>query len=470
MIKRKIVLYVALFAIILGGGPYFTGQIVETKFQDVTKMISEFDPLSITILEYHRGWRKSTAKTRVVLKGKLLQYLVDSPNKEVSVILEHEIRHGPFVQVQDGNYRDWRFALALVQSKLFLTEEARETLKAELGATELFNIHGEISIEGAAQVNVDGKVLNLKEHKGTDRVAWQGMQGEWHISRDMKHLTGTMHLAGFDFDWNGRHYFANNLDFKTDRSKTSEGLWLGKGSGTLQNIQVKDSQNQFMATGVILGGQMDTDNGKVDSSGTLHIDKLTYNNKNYGTIEGAASVKNLEAKIVKTLYDLSHQAQTANASGADQVAQNILAVLPQLLKSRPQLNVDSLIIHTDVGILEGVIHFAIGGSEASDMKNPQQLIQSIDAKTHFTLPKPLVREWLSNYYTKAAKVKQPALSDVEIGQMVTKEVEEEISKQIKEGYLVDKDPNFEIDLEFVEGKLKVNGQIMQVPPALPGSH
>jgi hypothetical protein len=59
MTTRKIILYVALLAIILGTAPFVTGYLVEAKFNDVVKVLSDIQsmPVSIKVTEYKRGWR-----------------------------------------------------------------------------------------------------------------------------------------------------------------------------------------------------------------------------------------------------------------------------------------------------------------------------------------------------------------------------------------------------------------------------
>src|SRR5690242_3582067 len=107
---RKIVLYAILVVVIIGGLPYLTGILVENQFKDVISMLEEIDsvPASIKLIDYQRGWRKSTAKTQVTI--------YNNRNKQTQFVLmlEHDIRHGPFVQIRDNDYRDWHFARALI--------------------------------------------------------------------------------------------------------------------------------------------------------------------------------------------------------------------------------------------------------------------------------------------------------------------------------------------------------------------
>ena len=48
---RKILLYVALLAIIIVGAPFVTGYLAEVKFKEVTKVMSELDSVSIEVVK-----------------------------------------------------------------------------------------------------------------------------------------------------------------------------------------------------------------------------------------------------------------------------------------------------------------------------------------------------------------------------------------------------------------------------------
>lgn len=481
MIKRKIVLYAALFAIIIGGAPYFTGYLVETKFQDVIKVASEFDPVTITLLEYQRGWRKSYAKTRLTFKGKYLRKVVHSleaenPTKsplqspQLSIILEHEIRHGPFVQLKDGNYREWLFALAALHSKLFLTEENKKILVSELGDTELLTLQGQITIEGAVHLTIAGKALKLKE-TAKEHVFWKGVRGQWHLSRDMKHLQGEVVMPGFDFDWENLHYYADDLTFKTERFKTPESLWLGKGTLSVQKLGVRDSENasRLILSGLVAGGVMDTEGGMIDSSATLRVEQLKYLGKQYGPMHYALTLKNVESRVAKGFVEIIHKMQLAEQNQQQVYLKEMLALVPDLLKTRPEFNLEDMSVHTEQGDVKGFLNFAIGGPQASDVNHLTQIVQSMAANAQLTFPKVFLHDFLTHHYmTRAVSVnllQKEKKTSQQITEQVQQEVEANISKQLIEGTLTERDNNYAVEIQFQQGKLMMNGKIVELPPA-----
>jgi len=494
MNRRKIVLYIALLAIIIGGAPYFTGYLVETKFKDVVKVTSEFGLLNITVLEYDRGWRKSYAKTRVTLRGKFLQKIVSAmeadvnnqekgaPNAalpQLSVVLEHEIRHGPFVQLKDKDYKDWLFALAAIHSKLFLTKENKEILISELGQTELFNLKGEITIEGVVHVALQGRPLTLKEADGKERMFWKGMQGKWQLSRDMKYLQGELLLPGFDFDWDGARYYGEEIAFKIDRFRTPEGLWLGKGTLGMQRLTIKEDQEPspyLSIAGLLAGSVSDTENGMLDSATNLRIEQIKYAGKTYGPINCAMTVKNIETYVAKIFLELVKKVSLSTEQGQQVDYKQVLkGLIPELLKTRPEITVEGMSVHTDQGDIKGFLNFAIGGPQANDINHPAQIIQSIAAKTNITFPKVFLRDVLTAQYTSNARAikmveaqqQGKTVTDEEITQQVSKDVDASITAELAKGTLIEKDQNYVVEIQFQQGKLTINGKLIALPSFTP---
>lgn len=485
--RQKVVMYLILFAIIVVGAPYFTGYLVETKFQDVIKMASELEPLDITILEYQRGWRKSYAKTRLTLNGEVAQTLLKLQSEEqgiqpslsqarFNVILEHDIRHGPFVQLQDNNFRKWFFGLATIHSKLFLTEKAKEVLTAELGEPELFNLNGKISIEGDVNFNILGRPIKLKEAGGKEQVVWKGLQADWRISRDLKHFYGNVVLPGLNFYFDETHYYAQDVTFHTERRKTSEHVWLGKGTFTVNKMEVKSEKNTSWGILVLnLGGVLDAQQGVVDASTVLSLEQLKMHQQLFGPVHFSITLKNLEAQAVQFLFDFMRKMQRTETFSFQLTPKEVQA-LSAFLKARPEMHIENLNVHTASGDIRGVLQFAIGGKNANDLQQMQHVYQSIAAKAHFLIPKVLFRDLLFQYYFKhadvmnqnASELNQKALSEQALKAQVDDKVESVIQKYIESGTLIEKDYSFIVELELLQGILKVNGHPTEFSALLRG--
>ena len=482
LIKRKIFLYIVLFAIIIGGAPFFTGYLVETKFQDVMKVASESDSLNIEIVDYKRGWRKSYAKTRLTLRGIYLQKFIDALEKaqgpQVSrpkgsvlhVMLEHDIRHGPFVQQYDGNFKDWLFALATFHSKLFLTDQAKEVLTAHVGDPNLLRADGEITIEGAVKVLLEGKPIKVSADN-SETVIWKGLNGHWNLSKDMKSIDSELIMPGFDFEWDNKHYFGQDLVLKLEQYKTPENLWVGNTTFNAQNLKVSDNQkNELWAFQALTAGSVtEVQSGMYAYASSLNIAKLNASNKSYGPLNSSFSIKNVNAKVARAFMDNLKRIPMA-VDTVQQAAyfQNLTALIPEVLKTEPHFNVDSFTLNTPSGDFNAAIHLTLGGPnvKATDFT---ALLNSVRGDTTFSIPKSLFLELIRFQYENQAKVandlakqlNQKELTPAEIAIKVDQQVNAAINSYLQDNLIVANESHYVFQMQFTEGAWIKNGKPIQ---------
>jgi uncharacterized protein YdgA (DUF945 family) len=273
----------------------------------------------------------------------------------------------------------------------------------------------------------------------------------------------------------GNHYLINDLVYKTELVKSLQGLWPGKFLGKLDKVTIENQADNFKVTilGMTTGGMMQVEGDMADFSGNLHIEKLIFNDKQYGPIDYANSLKNIESRVVKSILDFSHKLKTGEQIQPTMYLQNLMALVPELLKSRPEFTIDHLQVHTDEGDIQAQLSFAIGGQGASDINNLPQIIQSIVAKAVIMLPKPILRDILTYQYTKEAKqAPQPVaatpptapLSDQALlTQQVDQKVNDTLSKWLKDATLVEKGESYTSQLDIDKGNIMLNGHALVLP-------
>jgi len=458
MSLRKIILYVVILAILIGSAPYFTGYLAQIKFQDMVTIFSDIEtlPVNIDILEYHRGWRASYAKTRVTLFARTT---LEKPNN-FSFILEHDIRHGPFVQLHNDNYKDWRFARAVIYSQLYLTDKAKEILKTELGDTELLNLNSQINIDGAVDIDIQGKALQLKEHAGTNRSAWQGMKGHWHLNFDMKNLTGEMLFPGFDFDLNGIHYDARNIIYEVDLIRTPDNLWPGKVVMNVESFNTSQgpTNTPLNITGLTANVVATTHDTMFDFAGLVHVATIFSHQKQYGPMDYMYSLKNIDAHAIVSYFDLRQKMRLASPSEQINYYRSMFALIPEILKYQPEFSVDKFQIHTEAGDIQGKVHMVMGGN---DVQQPQQIVQSIVANMQLILPKSTFRDLLQYQYSQQPLLPNQTAQDQT--QQINQRINDSITHWLQDNTLIEKDQNYIINANFQDGKFTVNGQAQALP-------
>ncbi|MBS0289739.1 MAG: DUF945 family protein [Proteobacteria bacterium] len=479
--KRKLALYGVLIAVIICGLPFVTGILVEVKFKEVINVLEEIDsvPATIKLVDYKRGWRKSHATTKITI--------YNNRNKKAPpyiLMLEHEIRHGPFVQQKDNDYKDWHFARALIHSKLLINEEAKKILLTEVGQTELFNINSEMTIEGIVKIHIDSPTLQLKEQANTQRTAWKGLQGDWVLSADMKRLVGKVVLPGLDFDLNHKHILLNNVTYDTEFTKVAPGLWPGKFAVTFDNLVYEDSQQNFKfnINNTNLRGGMEFHESQAYLIGLLNIEKLVLNDKEYGPIVYSNTLKRIDASVVKSFLGL-HRKILTQESLQTSTLQFLIGTLPDLLRTRPEFSIDNLQIETPKGQITGQLRIAVGGPHVANTTS--EILQSLAAKASITLPKLILRELLTYVYTSDAVIANEkakntlaeaeksginsanlpkVLTDAELSQQVENSVNTTLATWLNQKIWLEKDQYYFTNIEVNQGKFLVNGQALSKVP------
>jgi|GEM_PF-6523700 len=461
--KRKIGIYVVLIAIVIGAAPYLVGFLVETRFKDVVQVASELESTKIEVVKYERGWRKSYAETRIIFSGKYVDGIhaglsqkvgASAEAKSLSILLKHDIRHGPFAQQKDGDYANWTFALATINSAL--NEEAQKKLIAVVGQGDVLTMNSEIKMDGSTKAKITGKELKITEN-AQEHVLWKGLSGDWELSRDFKRLTCNMLMPGFDAYFEDKRVIGEDVVFKIERFKTPEGLWLGTAKMDLQKLQFDIAQKTvFTLTGFAASGVTDTENGMIESSGTLRVENFTFEDQKFGPANYSGSVKNIPPTVMKSFIDITKEMNNAPESAQSQYADQLIALVPELLKVRPELTIDDLSLRAPQGDIKSSVAVAIGGPEANDIKNPQVIVQSIIAKGNLVLPKALYQEMLAAVVTEQAKA-QP-LNEQEVANAAN----ELIAAQVKEGLWEEKGTNLALVFEFKDSKLSVNGKALDL--------
>lgn len=475
---RKILLYTVVIIVIIAGAPYLTGMLVETKFHDVARVLTEVDsiPVSIQVVEYKRGWRKSTARTIVTTTKKSWS------RTPVSFEVLHEIRHGPFVQLQDGNYKDWDFARALIASKILMNEQTKAILISELGDPSLMQVSGVMYIGGSVEIKVNGNPLKLKKDAGTDRVAWKGIEARVRLNSDLDEMNIEGKLPGVDVSIAGMQYQGSQFTYKGELERASSGLWPGKVLMTLESLSLNKPADGFSLSlnQVASGGLMEIDDGLADISYKVKINQLILNQTTFGPISFSKSIKHVDEKVVKAFIELTKRMRNPQDSPG---LGSFLALLPDLLKTRPDFSVDELQINTPSGLIEGRLSLAIGGPNANDLRNLPQLMQSMVMNAYISMPRDYFRDLLRYQYKKMhgpqTNLQQPAPNQSTIPgvpaqqpppttpEMTVTEMEQIITNRIngwlKNGFLLEKDNIFTSQINYQQGKLSINGIVVENP-------
>jgi len=490
--KRKIAIYTIVLALLVASAPFFIGYLVQTKFEDVVKVLSEVDSTNIEVIDYQRGWLQSKATTRVTLNNPYLENFTDlleeTPEQpgqakhRLTALLEHKIYHGPFVMTEELGKRDWQIALAFIRSKLFLNEESKKLLKSEFGKDELLTIQSKMSIEGTVAINIHAEPLALVNAQGQERPFFKGMQANWQLSKNMKELKGEAIFPGIELDDAGQIVSVQDIVIKSNRFKSAEGLWIGKGFLTVGTILIQGHHVPLIRLSkVAIDGEMQGKGNLLEALGNLTIAKIQVGDKQYGPLNIGSIWKNIEAKALKSLIELK---QKGSSQLRDQAVEmkKIMGLVMNLLKAQPILRVDPIVLETEQGKIDAQLNITIGGEQYKDNHNIFQIMESFRLNGRVVIPKVLFKElMLSDMvypYVAPSQTKEnqneaqnhpdnlnalPSDSAQVFEKSKVQIVDEWIAKYLQQGYLMEQDNNYVSDFDFHKGRLMVNGKVMAIP-------
>lgn len=475
---RKILLYVALLAIIIVGAPFVTGYLAEVKFKEVTKVMSELDSVSIEVVKYDRGWWHSFAQTKVSLSPEYAKSIIDSMKeldanqKEIlkteglSINFNHAIQHGPFIYAKSGDWKGLQLALALFHSEILLLDETKKIIEVTTGLNKLVDIEGKISIEGAFELKFDTVPFKVA---GIDNLSfnWLGGNGDWAISRDMKHFTFQFNLPGFSVNMGDTMCMFKESKGEYNEQQSKEGLWLGKINLELGELSIKApglSTNNFDLTHLTISSDTHSQSGLVAGTGIVRFEKLMLNEANYGPFEFDSSINRFDGNALKMMMDLSRQSKSAAANVKAEMLQKIIDKLPDILKNRPEVNIDKFYLKTSDGDVTGKLNSAFGNESITNINDTLKIIQSIAFKADLTFPKALLVTFLTKQYSQQTQQPNDSIFTPEqLKQQVDERVKTAIDNALKEGYLIEKDSAFSTEWEFSDSQLRVNGKPIVIP-------
>jgi len=442
---------VMLVGVAAAAVPWYVGMETErhvrTQIKDPGGNGSAF---ALTLVQYERGWMRSTAVHRISLKADPQVYFeihhdlrhLSDPRTGL-VVVESTPRWPEKVQAAADYYFGKQPAVTLTTvvdfernldmrlkspafSKPLLTEP--QTTLSWGGAT------GQLTVGGAAKMKLDMKVPSVRiEGQGAKAVAGGiAMQGDWTI-------------AGSQLDWQG-----------TTRFAVSEVSFQGPtGAGSLKGLEstvVQRNQGQTVMLGYALKVREGTASGAdleqhgfTDAVLDLEFDRLD------------------KAALNKYVDDL-RGAQEAGVSAQAQtrlVAQLWLTLMSDLLKGSPEVRVKQLGMKTAQGTISGSAVLGFDGADLSQPVNPLELLTRAKFNGSAELSASLLRAWM----TKSARaqatnalLQQGVAADKAQLQMFSDQlVQQQLDALQAVGVLRAEGDKFVVRAELAQGKLMLNG-------------
>lgn len=453
--KRKGIIGIAILVIVMGAAPYLTGQLVKRQFEEVLAVFSDLESVDIKVLDYKAGWVTSQAKTEVTFQTKFLPEWLrkDMEGSYAQLIFDHTIHHGPFIPGKPGWWEEGSFALAMIHSSLHLSDAIKNMFSQQLEGKQVLDLQSEIALDGSFFAIFEGKALTLKPSDtadGATPIVWKGIHGKFKINRAMDEMAGDLVMPGFDWMWEDERFIGQDFVCKTQKHLSPEGLWLGKDNVFMQQFQyIPPAPQQPLAlSGMTIGTRLDENQSLLDGAMSVTIESISWGDKTVGPMNTQISMSRLTPQIIK-LYNQFAKSTETNQNSTTYLL-GLYKLMPEFLKNKPEWHIDQFWLKTPEGDVKGHIQVTIGGQEADQLNQIDQIFNSLFVSAGLLMPQATLKDIMIPYYQATLPEKN--------WDSISQKVDEDILHYVKTGILVSNNQEYIVDMRFENGELSLNGK------------
>ena len=478
---KKIVLFISLPLLILVAAalaPYWVSSKVEEHFQVRAKNLQlqllKQHGVSFEVVRYQRGYLASIADTRFTFDPQAAALLsTSSPSlimQPVSVVLRHQISHGPWI-----NYQFSQETMSKVVTTVVPGDEQQTTLgfyfgdQAALEMTTWLEWSGVIKSEGSMPA------YSGRDHTGQYDFQWGGLhfefEGDWIAMRGK----GRFNTPRFELS-NAAHGVTVG-GFSGDFSSfiSPQGLLLGDGefllnifkvraesrNGEPQEVVLRDAKiaySAFQREQVVdvmqqFGFRLLQVNEQWFRNGALHLE--------------LSSIDVIALQSMQQRYEQMTKTELADTELLQQVwFQEMQRLLPKLLEQAPVIHISKAEVITAAGMMNARLKLAIndGLPISASIELPAGLVALlplIEIELDIKLPESIIEQ-------QARKVVREKIVEQlqETEQTMTPEVLVQQTKRAAEQMLAQfeiqnilrrESGSFRIALRYHNGRLHLNG-------------
>ena len=201
---KQLAVVAVVLLVIAAGMPVVVGTVTESRVRQQAEMISANGVAEVTVRDYERGWRASTAKVDLRLtelyQDRIKQVLIQNQSEPVSVpaieealartlTLAVEVSHGP-VLASDGV----GLGLASAVIRLDPETEGLEKLLLKLGVPYLFEIRTRSGFSSVSEFETDIPPMVFEDAGGTSSFSGFTSEGTYDFANRHVVVEGRMDM------------------------------------------------------------------------------------------------------------------------------------------------------------------------------------------------------------------------------------------------------------------------------------
>lgn len=469
MRKLKIALALVLFLAVgvAAAVPWYLGWQTEQRFLAGLKhpALGDNAAVAVSLVQYERGWLRSSAVHRVALKA----------DSQVYFDVHHDIRHLPHpdrglitvhstprwpekVQAAADYYFGDNPALS-VHTVVDFDRNVSMTITSPAFSKPMLTQpdvkltwgggSGRIAVTGPAQVALAFELPRVQIEGGGVSASGVGMkvQGEWDVTGNQAEWSGHTDLGVAELS------MASPFGSVSLKGVESNIVQRNQGATVLVGYSLK------VREGVASGGARTPAQGFRDAMLEIELDRLDKRvlSKYFDDVAG----------VQRTQTDAQAQQRLA--------AQLAMGMMSQLLKGSPEMRVKKLGMTMSNGSLSGSAVLSFDGSGMAEVAAPAEMLSRLKFTGSAELSGTLLQAWIEKQAreqaTSALTQQGVPLEDARVHALTQQIAQQTLAALEASGLLKAEGDKFVVRAEFAAGNLSINGMAGDqfLPGLLPGA-
>lgn len=435
--------------------PYWFGVQAEQRYQEALQRLAPQSGITITPVDYERGWLTSTASMRVALTG-----------TPFTLFVQHRIVHGPlpFARWLQGSF-DLTPIRAIVESTAIV-----QTAASGVHLPPLPPLHAvtTLDLNGHLRARYGMPAVHLPLANGI-KVDFAGFDGITVFNDDLQggdtqltapSLAVAGPLGGVEI---------HGLSFDADTHKGPAGYPVGQSTFAIDRIAVP-------AMKTVVQGLRFSSNARMQGPGIAMVFRDTVHSAqvrgaNYGPLQVAFELRNLDPALIMKLArlgdDVSKQKLPPQQAGM-MVAGQALKLVAALAKKAPELDLTQASLQLPGGVITAHGKLILDGSQGDLAQNPFAFLTALKGDAVASVPAPVIegvvrtrlRQEVEAYRTNGALTADEAarLTEQKVNVIVDQALPGRLQQVLQRYPLIRNGANYEIKAVLEGGQLQVNGR------------
>lgn len=462
--KKVLIILAIVLVVVFGLAPRLVGGRAQEHYE---QMVDQWRSGGVQVVstKYNRGWFGADAVTELVVPLPSAEELPQLPD-ELRFSLNSTLKHGPLTSLGG-------FGLAEVDTRIRLN--GKQLFPEDYPA----RLRTVVALNGNTRTFLDLPPTTLPETDQRPRIDFQGLSGFVNVSAQFDRIDSRFESPGVYIAGGGiKQLTVGSFTLDSKAARGIAGLMLGEARIALSELRLDtvEQDSAIALNQLFIEGGSHADGELVAGSARYHIGTITIGTQQFKDAELKISAGNLSAQVLADIQSALDEIQSQRIDPEMQgtaIVSTLLTQVPLLLTHDPVIAVDTLQVDTADGRVEGRIKIQSRGLRVEDLQGDMGFITKFAAEAELKVPETIFRQ-LSILRTEKEIQRELQLrrelgeevevpNDAELQQLIADIAAQEIAALIEQRLLVREEQRLVTIASFQQGRLIVNGEVVELP-------